>query len=115
VHWAGDTNISDLDELTLSDNDLQVILSYNLGLLARRDLALITGTTARPPLYDLVDELRSYLLSLRYPEIQTGSYLVYAGSEPVVTPDGVPLAAHRLRFKLKTDVTVDPILKSVNL
>jgi hypothetical protein len=108
VHWVGDDNISDLDELPLSDNEIEVILSYNLGLTNRPDLTLIQGTPDRPPLYDLVDQLRAFVLAIRYPTNQTGSYLVYRGTKPYVTPDGIPLAAYRLTFHIQAAVNVNP-------
>jgi len=109
VHWAGDHNISEVDELPLSENELQVILSYNLGLTAQPDLALISGPQNRPSVLDQVDSLRSFILGVQYPTIATGTYAVYGGTKPFVTPDGVPLAAYVLTFKLKAAVNVNQV------
>ena len=109
VHWAGDENISDHDALPLAENRLEVILSYNLGLTARPDLALIQGPLNRPSILDQVDALRSFILGVQYPTIQTGTYAVYAGTKPFHTPDGIPLAAYVLAFKLKAAVNVSLI------
>jgi hypothetical protein len=106
VHWAGDTNISEVDELPLSENELQVILSYNLGLTARPDMALLKGPQDRPSVLDQVDALRGFILGVQYPTIQTGTYAVYGGTKPFVTPDSIPLAAYVLTFKLKAAVNV---------
>lgn len=107
LHASEDDNISDIDQLSLADNLIEVILSYNLGLTARPDLALISGQQNRPPLLDHITALRSFILSLRFPTEQTGSYAVYRGRRPYVTPDGIPLAAYTLTFKLQSAVTVD--------
>jgi hypothetical protein len=108
LHWAGDQNISDHDALPLSENTLEAILSYNLGLTARPDLALIEGPQDHPSVLDQVDALRSFILGVQYPTGQTGTYAVYAGTKPFVTPDGIPLAAYVLTFKLKAAVNVNP-------
>ena len=109
VHWAGDENISDHDALPLAAHSIEVILSYNLGLTARPDLALIQGPQDRPGVLDQVDALRSFILSVQYPAGQTGTYAVYAGAKPFVTPDGIPLAAYVLAFKLKAAVNLSLI------
>jgi hypothetical protein len=109
VHWAGDDNISDIDQLPLVEHTLEIVLSYNLGLTRTPDQGLVASSTSRPPLYDVLDSLRSFVLAVQYPTEQTGSYAVYAGAKPFITPDGIPLAAYVLTFKLKAAVNVDPI------
>jgi hypothetical protein len=113
IHWAGDENISDHDALPLAENRLEVILSYNLGLTARPDLALIQGPGARPALLDQVDSLRAFVLGVQYPAGQTGTYAVYAGTKPFTTPEGIPLAAYVLAFKLKAAVNVTTVPTSI--
>jgi hypothetical protein len=108
LHWSGDRNISDHDPLPLAENTLDVILSYNLGLTARPDLALIQGPLDRPGVLDQIDSLRSFILSVEYPTVQTGTYAVYSGTKPYATPEGIPLAAYILTFKLKAAVNVNP-------
>ncbi|HUB68010.1 MAG TPA: hypothetical protein VL981_11050 [Candidatus Methylacidiphilales bacterium] len=109
VHWAGDKNISEIDALPLAENRLEIILSYNLGLTAQPDLALIQGPQNRPSVLDQVDALRGFVLGIRYPAGQTGTYAVYAGAKSFTTPAGVPLAAYILTFKLKAAInTVFP-------
>lgn len=107
VHWAGDENVSHIDALPLAEHTLEVILSYNLGLTAKPDLALINGQQNRPPLYDIVDSLRAFVLAIQYPDLQTGIYAAYAGTKPFITPDGIPLAAYVLTFKLQAAVNVN--------
>lgn len=108
VHWAGDENASDIMERPLADHKIQIVFSYNLGLTAKPDLALIQGQQNRPALYKLLDDLRALVLGLAFPDFETAEYCIYTGTEPVVTPDGIPLAAYRLKFHLIAAVAVPP-------
>jgi hypothetical protein len=101
LHWAGDENISELPFVPLLLHRLEVIFGYNLGLTARPDLALIQSVGSRPPLFEQLDNLRTTLLDLQFSSEQTGAYLEYQRCEPMVTPDGVPLAAYRMSFGLR--------------
>ena len=53
-----------------------------------------------------VDALRAYALSLVFPgtDGETLKRLRYGGCDPMSTPDGLPLAAYKLRFGLVTTV-----------
>ena len=108
VHWAGDENPSDQMEFPLADNKLEIIFSYNLGLSAKPDLALIQGQQNRPSLYKLLDGLRAMVLAIAFPVEATAIYCQYTGTEPFITPDGIPLAAYRLKFHLLSAVTIQP-------
>jgi hypothetical protein len=99
--WAGDENINDIPIIPLLRHNLELAFGYNLGLTARPDLALIQPVGNRPSLYQALDDIRTLLLSVQFGSNQTGMYLEYKGTEPVVTPDGIPLAAYRLSFGLR--------------
>ena len=113
VHWAGDDNISDVMEIPLVDHKLEVIFSYNLGLTAKPDLALVHAQQNRPALYELLDDVRTEVLGLAFPDEQTAIYAQYTGTEAVITPDAIPLAAYRLRFHLLAAVKVPPQPQSI--
>ena len=113
AHWAGDDNVSQHFGLPLVDHKLEVIFSYNLGLTVKPDLALITGSQTRPALYALVDLVRALVLGLAFPDGETGTYAEYTGTETVVTPDGIPLAAYRLKFHLTAAPGLPPNLTPV--
>jgi hypothetical protein len=108
LHWAGDKNPSDILQAAIARNEIEVILTYNLGLTLRPDLALIKGTTTRPSLLRALSDLRSLILSLAYPDEQTLVYCVYVGTEPFITPEGMPLAAYRMHFQLDSAVNTEP-------
>ncbi len=113
VHWAGDRPIEGgPDAVPISTNRIEVYLSYNLGLTAKLDVALMTGEPDRPSMLAMTEACRARLLSYTFPQATTGAILRYAGCEPVTTPDGYPLAAYKLSFELdgavKTDALRDP-------
>ena len=101
LNWAGDEQINDIPIIPLLRHNLEIVFGYNLGLTARPDLALIKPIGNRPSLYQALDDIRALLLSVQFGTNQTGMYLEYKGTEPVVTPDGIPLAAYRLAFGLR--------------
>lgn len=113
VHWAGDDNISEHFGLPMLDHKLEIVFSYNLGLTVKPDLALITGAQNRPALYALLDELRTLVLGLAFPTGDTATYAEYTGTEPVVTPDGIPLAAYRMKVHLTGAPGLPPQLQPV--
>jgi hypothetical protein len=98
--FAGDTGMGDQPQIPLAKATIEVVLSYNLGLTAKPDEALITARGDRPSLLALVHDVRMRVLGIRFPDEITDVHIAYGGCEPVVTPDGVPLAAYRMQFSL---------------
>jgi hypothetical protein len=102
LHWAGDENISDTPELTvLLRHHLEVVISFALGLTNTPGAALIQQVGARPPLFQLVDNLRGLILGLSFAAEVTAGQLEYRGTQPVVSPEGLPMAAYQLNFGLR--------------
>ena len=101
LHWAGDENVSELPFVPLLRHKIEVVFGSNLGLTAKPDLALVQQIGDRPALFAQVDNLRSLLLGLQFANDTTGGFLEYAGAEPLIIPDGVPLAAYTLKFGLR--------------
>ena len=101
LHWAGDDALGEQEEAIGSNNKLEVIVSYNLGLMAKTDAALVQAQPNRPALLTLVSDVRLRVLSLSVPDDETGVDLAarHAGCETVTTPEGVPLAAYKLKFE----------------
>lgn len=87
---------------------LEVTVGQGLGLDVVKDWRLIAGRGNRKSVLRHVNEVRAFVLSLVYPDNdETTRRLSYRGREPVVTPEGVPLAAYKLRFGLIASVDVD--------
>jgi hypothetical protein len=105
LHWGGDENIAEdaPESVVLLRHKLEVIIGFSLGLTARPDAALIQTVGARPPLFQQVDNLRQLLMGFTFPTDsgQTAGQLSYIGTHPVVTPDGVVMAAYQLNFGLR--------------
>lgn len=116
LHDAGDDRVDlGLDEtmgLDDEDNvqepvrmDIEVSVGYGLGLDAARDWRLIAGKGNRPGLPGRCRALRAMLLGLKFKDDEESlRRLRYEGRKAVVTPDGVPLAAYRMRFSLQVSV-----------
>jgi hypothetical protein len=102
LHWAGDKLLGDQEELPLLTSRLEVILSYNLGLTATAESALVEKSplTDRPSLLRLVAIVRERVLQKLWPADFTEEQIRYVGTDPVGTPEGIPLAAYRLVFEL---------------
>lgn len=112
LHWNGDEPAGDLSQDPLSNNALEVIVGYNLGLNAQQDDALIVNRTNRPSLLKFVTDARARLLTYKFAEDVTEQFLEYAGTEPVTLPDGMPLAAYRIRARLTARVDTDEEYRS---
>ena len=112
VAWAGDSEEGGQDQEPLSTNNLEVVIGYNLGLDAAPDAGLVKSTVARPSLLKLVDDLRAHVLTLQFPEDETSQFLAYGGTVPVTMPNGIPLAAYRIRTRLTTKVETEETYRS---
>lgn len=112
VQWDGDDPEDPEfgeDEATAGParQNLNVIVGAGLGLSAQKDWRLIAGRGSRKSVLRRVDEARAFVLSLRFPDDETSlRRLQYRGTEPMSTPDGIPLAAYRMRFSLLAAITV---------
>ena len=115
VHWAGDDPLGEeMAQAPLVTHVLEIVLGLNLGLTATPDRALVSGSSGRPALYQLISDLRVAVLAVEFPSVATESYLEYAGTKPLVTPEGVPLAAYTLRFTLDAAIQTPPSTTPAN-
>ena len=108
LHEAGD----DPEDMGLSESDadsipnpirdrMEVTVGYGLGLDVNRDWRLIAGKGNRPGLLGHVRAVRAQMLALVFPDDEEQfRRLRYDGREAVTTPEGVPLAAYRMKFSL---------------
>jgi len=121
LHWNGDQPGSE-DELhesmgcyPLARSDIELFLSKNLGLGKDRNKpSFDDGDDVS--LAELVSTLRSRVLSLTFPDDgETLGRFRYDGCDPVITPDGWPLTAYKLRFSIVTVVDVDVDEREVEL
>lgn len=102
VHWAGDEDPGEQSEAPLATQRIEVVIAYSLGLKATPENTLVEGTATRPSLLKFVSDVRKRVLEMEFtPGISSGLFY-YKGCDPVETPEGVPLAAYRLKFELDT-------------
>ena len=110
VSWAGDAPVDPVmgpdDDLTGAvEHSLEIIVGQGLGLEFIKDWRLIAGRGNRKSLLSRVDQVRKFVLSLVYPDDQeTLGRFEYKGTEPFTTPEGIPLAAFRMRFSIVASV-----------
>ena len=113
VLWNGDQpedigQDADTGDVGPARNSIEVTVGCGLGLDASRDWRLILGKGDRKSVIGRVADVRAFVLSIHFPEADqtTLQRFAYRGCEPVVTPDGVPLAAYKLRFEIVSTVDV---------
>lgn len=100
LHWAGDENQSADTPAAFLRNEFHVGITCNLGLTAKPGEAVMKKRPGNAPsLLKLVQLTRARVRSLVFGANTTGQPS-YLGCDPVVLPDGTPLAAYRLRFSL---------------
>ncbi len=103
VHWGGEDPLGDEPAAPLSTQRVDAIVGYALGLKATADAALIENAAERPSLLKIVADVRQRVLSMAFGAADASEGMFrYRGAEPVETPEGVPLAAYRLKFELDT-------------
>jgi len=101
VVYAGDEAAgTDMPFSLITEHRWDVYVTLPLGLHMDPASVLTQGTPARPALLRMVDELKGFCLALRWPEDLTETLMKYGGSEGATLPDGLPIAAYRLRFSL---------------
>ncbi len=89
---------------------LRFVVSFNPGLALRRDGALIKGDATRGSLMKICADLRSRLMSYRWPAGYINeNRLAYAGSRSYSMSDYFPFAAYEMDF---TFVYVPPLPSS---
>jgi hypothetical protein len=105
VHWGGEEALGDEPAAPLSTQRIEVIVAFSLGLKAGVDAALVDSQDERPSLLAIVSRVRGHVLAMSFGQEDASEGLLrYGGAEPFETPEGVPLAAYRLKFELDTSM-----------
>jgi len=105
--WGGDDTEGDQAQEPLGDNVIELTVAYNLGLEADRDAALMKNRDNRPSLLKLVNDARARLLAYVFAADDEPQFLAYGGTTPVTVPEGLPLAAFRIRATILQKVEID--------
>jgi hypothetical protein len=98
VGYEGCDDVGGPDDAPVVTHQVTVTLGYSLGLTAQPEKALIEDAVNRPSLLGVISEIHVHLTD----------FLTDAGGEdrgvrlrnirPVVTPEGVPLAAYKMTY-----------------
>lgn len=109
--WGGADPLGndEADDLTLATQKVEVFLGYNPGLQAQPDASLIQGSPERPALLKLQGLLTRRLREMDFQdETDVRRFFRWAGTHPVVMPDGIPMRAFKMILELDTDVEETP-------
>jgi hypothetical protein len=100
VMWAGDKGFGGNIKQHLDRHTIEIWIGRGRGLAAdpNRDNVLPNGQ--RKALLDLVEEAKQRVLELRFPREITREHSEYIGTDPVTTPDGIPMAAYKITVAL---------------
>lgn len=105
--WGGDDPEGAQAQEPLGNNIIELSVGYALGLEADRDAALMKNRADRPSLLKLVSDTRSRLLAYVFGADDAPQFLAYGGTTAVVLPEGIPLAAYKIRATVLEKVEVD--------
>ncbi len=101
VTWVGDDALGDEPDAPLAMCKIEVSVGYALGLDINPDAILTQAPDpTRPPLAQIVEELRARLLAIRFPADEaTGGQFEHTGTAPLTLPEGLTLAAYSIRLQ----------------
>ena len=105
--WGGDEPEGELPQDPLGNNVIELTVAYNLGMEADRDAALMKNRDDRPSLLKLVNDARARLLAYVFAADEEPQFLAHAGTAPVTLPEGLPLAAFRIRATILQKVEIE--------
>lgn len=115
VVYAGDGEEGDGPFSLISEQRWDVYISFPLGLHIDPASVLTNGSPSRAAMLRMLDELKAFCLALRWPEELTETLMKYGGTEPATLPDGLPMAAYRMRLKLTAATASAPESEAVTV
>jgi len=106
--WEGDADITNQPSAGIVHTTIAVIVSQNRGLRVWKGENVMapygTGPNALPALIDLLDLVRTTIRGMTMAADQTSTWWLYLGAQPETTPDGLPLDAYRMRFRISNSI-----------
>ena len=111
LHWDGDEPAGQTRQSPFVRNRLEVYVGRNKGLsLDPGDTLVNRDFDGEKPLFELVSDVREHIRSFDYndqPEVPDTMHersLSYGGTQSVILPSGLPMAAQKLTFNLITSL-----------
>ena len=102
--WEGDEDATGQPMAGIIRNTIAVVVSQNRGLRLWRGENIAVDTTSQKSLLTLLDGIRAHIRAFQWPSEVSDEKFLYLGKSPEVTPDGLPLDAYRMRFRLHTSL-----------
>lgn len=100
VMWAGDKGFGGNLKQHLDKHQIEIWIGRGRGLAADPNAGLVQPDKSRKALLDLVEEAKQRVMEIRFPREITREHSEYIGTEPVTTPDGIPMAAYKITVAL---------------
>lgn len=112
LKWGGDQALGEQANAPLGKQALELVVSMNPGLEAKAGKSRIENKVTRKSLLKLVDEARSRMLTMKFPENETSQIPDYAGVTEVFY-ENIPLGAYRIRVTLDAALETDEAFREV--
>lgn len=113
--YAGDEPKGSDPFTLLVEHKFDLYITMPLGLHMDPAAVLTAGTPERPALLRALDELKAFCLALRWPGELTETVMGYGGTEGAVLPDGLPIAAYKIRFTLVAATATAPEAEAIEV
>lgn len=113
MEWLGEENPDDLGFVGVMSQEIGIYVSINPGLPAQRGKALWASPGGKT-LLEHINRIRDRVREIRLPDNEdTDREFNYRECRQVVTPEGIPLRAYRLLFRIHNAIS-DPDYRNVN-
>jgi hypothetical protein len=112
LSYGGDDDIGDQPGNAVAATIFEVTLGYNIGLQLPLGNALSVSTPTRVNFMRQLNDLRKRFLTHMFPATVTSRKLQYLDTKAVTLPDGIPLAAYKIRAKLTVAVEQDAAFRT---
>jgi len=112
LHWAGDEPAGSTRASPFAKNEIEVYVGRNRGLSLdpNENLVHTDIIDGQKPLFQEVAEIREHLRAFQLndmPDVADIAHeprLSYGGTGPVILPNGIPMAALRIRFNVNASL-----------
>lgn len=113
MEWLGEENPDEQGYIGVMSQEIGIYVSINPGLPSQRGKALWTSPGGKT-LLEHINRIRDRVREIRLPDDEeTDREFNYRECRQVVTPDGIPLRAYRLLFRMHNAIK-DPDYRNVN-
>lgn len=113
LEWLGEENPDEHGFIGIMNQEIAIYTAINPGLPAQRGTSLWASPGGKT-LLEHINRIRDRVREIRLPDDEdTDREFNYRECRQVVTPDGIPLRAYRLLFRLHNAIK-DPAYRNLN-